>query len=147
MKKIEAFEMWCLRKMLRVSYKEHRTNEDVLKAAKHKRSLKEDIIKRKTKYLGHVLRKNGLQRQLMEACITGSRGRGRPRHSWLHNIKQSMGMSYTDLIRAADDRPEFRRRVDQMFRSWTGPSVTVSNCAVSWHNYSEDYPQSSPGDN
>ena len=117
MKKIEAFEMWCLRKMLRVSYKEHRTNEDVLKAAKHKRSLKEDIIKRKTKYLGHVLRKNGLQRQLMEACITGSRGRGRPRHSWLHNIKQSMGMSYTKLVRAADDRPEFRRRVDQMFRS------------------------------
>jgi hypothetical protein len=117
MKKLEAFEMWCLRKMLRVSYKEHKTNEEVMKVANHKRSLKAEIIRRKTRYLGHILRKNGMQRQLMEACVVGSRGRGRPRHTWLHNIKQSMGMTYTQLVRAADDRCTFRRRVEEMFSS------------------------------
>ena len=117
MKRIEAFEMWCLRKMLKVSYKEHRTNESVLKAAGHSRSLKSEILKRKTKYLGHTIRKNGLQRQLMEACIEGSRGRGRPRHTWLHNVKQSMGMTYTELVRAAEDRSSFRLTVEQMFSS------------------------------
>ena len=89
MKKLEAFEMWCFRKMLRASYKEHLANEDVLKAAKHKRSLKSDILKRKTKYLGH-----GMQRQLTHGVIEGGRGRGRPRHTWLHNINQSMGVTY-----------------------------------------------------
>ena len=117
MKKLEAFEMWCLRKMLRVSYKEHKTNEDVLKAANHKRSLKADIIRRKTRYLGHILRKNGMQRQLMEAWVVGSRGRGRPRHTWIHNIKKSMGMSYTELVRMADDRSTFRQRIEEMFSS------------------------------
>ena len=81
MKKLEAFEMWCIRKMLRVSYTEHRTNEEVMRAANHKRSMKEEIIKRKARYLGHILRKNGIQRQLMEATVVGSRGRGRPRHT------------------------------------------------------------------
>ena len=100
-----------------ILYNEHRTNEDVLKAAGHSRSLKTEILKRKTKYLGHTIRKNGLQRQLMEACIEGSRGRGRPRHTWLHNVKQSMGMTYTELVRAAEDRSSFRLTVEQMFSS------------------------------
>jgi hypothetical protein len=113
-KKIEAFEMWCLRKMLKVSYTEHRSNENVRKAAKYNRKIKADILKRKTRYLGHILRKNGLQRQIMEAYIEGRRGRGRPRHTWLHNIKREMEMSYIQLVRAADDRVEFRRRVEAM---------------------------------
>ena len=100
-----------------MSYKEHRTNEEVMRAANHKRSLKEDIIKRKARYLGHIMRKNGLQRQLMEATVVGSRGRGRPRHTWLHNIKQYMGMTYTELVRTADDRSTFRKSVEQMFSS------------------------------
>ena len=60
-KKIEAFEMWAFRKMMKISYKDHMTNVEVLKRAKHKRSLKNEIMLRRTKYLGHALRKNGLQ--------------------------------------------------------------------------------------
>ena len=116
-KKIEAFEMWALRKMLKISYQEHKTNEEVLKRAKHKRSLKADIIGRKTKYLGHSIRKNGLQRQIFEASIEGSRGRGRPRHTWLHNITAGMKRSYTEIVRLADDRAKFRREVEQMISS------------------------------
>ena len=117
MKKIEAFEMWCLRKMLKVSYTEHRTNEEVMRVARHKRSLKTEILKRKARYLGHTLRKNGMQRQLMESCIEGSRGRGRPRHTWLHNVRKCMGMTYTELVRAADDRDTFRRSIEEMVSS------------------------------
>ena len=117
MKKIEAFEMWCLRKMLKVSYKEHRTNEEVMRLAGHQRSLKAEIIKRKAKYLGHTLRKNGMQRQILESVIEGSRGRGRPRHTWLHNVKHSLGMSYTEIVRAADDRQRFRQCIEEIVSS------------------------------
>ena len=117
MKRIEGFEMWCLRKMLKVSYKEHKTNEEVMRVAGYKRSLKMDILKRKAKYLGHTLRKNGMQRQMMEAYIEGSRGRGRPRHTWIHNVKKCMGMTYTELVRAADDRKLFRRAIEEMVSS------------------------------
>ena len=117
MKRIEGFEMWCLRKMLKVSYKEHKTNEEVMSVAGYKRSLKMDILRRKAKYLGHTLRKNGMQRQLLEAYIEGSRGRGRPRHTWLHNVKKGMQMTYTELVRAADDRVQFRLAVEKMVSS------------------------------
>ena len=78
-KRLEAFELWTLRKMMKVSWKDKKTNEEVMKRAKCKRSLKENIMKRKARYLGHVLRKNGLQRQILDATTEGSRGRGRPR--------------------------------------------------------------------
>ena len=116
-KKIEAFEMWAFRKMMKISYKEHMTNVEVLKRAKHKRSLKNEIMLRKAKYLGHALRKNGLQRDLLESNVEGGRGRGRPRHTWLHNISKEMEMSYVELVRAADDRSSFRRRIEEIFRS------------------------------
>ena len=116
-KKIEAFEMWAFRKMMKISYKEHMTNVEVLKRAKHKRSLKNEIMLRKTKYLGHALRKNGLQRDLLESNVEGGRGRGRPRHTWLHNVSKEMEMSYVELVRAADDRSSFRRRIEEIFRS------------------------------
>ena len=76
---------------------------EVLKRANHKRSLKNEIMLRKTKYLGHALRKNGMQRGLLESNVVGGRGRGRPRHTWLHNIRKEMGVSYVDLVRTADD--------------------------------------------
>ena len=116
-KRIEAFEMWALRKMMKISYTAHMTNEEVLKKAKHSRNLKNEIMLRKTKYLGHALRRNGLQRGLLESEVVGGRGRGRPRHTWMHNICKESSMSYVELVRAADDRPSFRRRVEEIFRS------------------------------
>ena len=116
-KRIEAFEMWALRKMMKISYTEHMTNEEVLKKANHRRNLKNEILLRKTKYLGHALRRNGLQRGLLESTVVGGRGRGRPRHTWMHNICKETSMSYVELVRAADDRSSFRRRIEEIFRS------------------------------
>ena len=68
--------MWLYRKMLRISWKEHNTNGEVLHKIKTKRSLLNTIKKRKCQYFGHIIRGNGVQRLLMEGRINGRRGRG-----------------------------------------------------------------------
>ena len=114
-KRIEAFEMWMYRKMMKVSYTEHKTNEEVLKKANAKRSLKKEMMLRKTKYMGHALRRNGLQRGLLEAEVVGGRGRGRPRHTWVHNICKEAEMSYVQLVRLADNRTAFHQHIEEIF--------------------------------
>ena len=116
-KRLEAFELWALRKMMKVSWKDKKTNEEVMKRAKCKRSLKENIMKRKARYLGHVLRRNGLQRQLLDATTEGSRGRGRPRHTWIHHAKKDLNMTYVQIVRSVQDRQLFRRTVEEMISS------------------------------
>ena len=64
--KLQAFEMWLYRRMLRISWKEHETNREVLHKMKTKGSLLNTIKKRKCQYFGHILRGNGVQRLLME---------------------------------------------------------------------------------
>ena len=84
---LEAFEMKLYRRMLRISWKEHKTNGEVLHKMKTKRSLLNTMKKRKCQYFGHIIRGNGVQRLLMEGRINGRRGQGRPRTMWTDNIK------------------------------------------------------------
>src|SRR6218665_3710917 len=77
-KRIEAFEMWIWRRMERISWTEHRTNEKVLKKVEEK-SLMDIIRTRQKNWIGHMLRGNSLQREIMEGRMEGKRGRGRPR--------------------------------------------------------------------
>ena len=72
--KLEAFEMWLYRRMLRISWKEHKTNGEVLHKMKTKRSLLNTIKKRKCQYFGHIIRGDGVQRLLMEGRINSRRG-------------------------------------------------------------------------
>ena len=106
--KLEAFEMWLYRRMLRISWKEHKTNGEVLHKMKTKRSLSNTIKKRKCQYFGHIIRGNGVQRLLMEGRINSRRGRGRPRTMWTDNIKEWTKISYNDCIRVAQDRERWR---------------------------------------
>ena len=106
--KLQAFEMWLCRRMLRISWKEHKTNGEVLHKMKTKRSLLNTIKKRKCQYFGHIIRGNGVQRLLMEGRINGRRGRGRPRTMWTDNIKEWTKISYNDCIRVAQDRERWR---------------------------------------
>ena len=71
--KLEAFEMWLYRRMLRISWKEHKTNGEVLHKMKTKRYYQK---KKKCQYFGHIIRRNGVQRLLMEGRINGRGGRG-----------------------------------------------------------------------
>ena len=92
--------MWLYRRMLRISWKEHKTNADVLHKMKTKRSLLNTIKKRKCQYFGHIIRRDGIQRLLMEGRINGRRGRGRPRTMWTDNIKEWTKMSYNGLYQS-----------------------------------------------
>ena len=112
--KIEAFEMWLWRKCLKISYTEHKTNKDVLEAVGESRMLKKEIINRKLQYFGHIIRKNGIQKKLLDAEVEGSRGRGRPPTSWLGNIKQWTRTSYSDLSEQVRDRSCWRRIISNV---------------------------------
>ena len=100
--------MWLYRRMLRISWKEHKTNGEVLHKMKTKRSLLNTIKKRKCQYFGHIIRGDGVQRLLMEGRINSRRGRGRLRTMWTDNIKEWTKISYYDCIRVAQDRERWR---------------------------------------
>ena len=74
-KRIEAFEMWIWRRMERISWTEHITNEEVMKKVEEKRYLMDIIRTRQKNWIGHILRGNSLQRKIMEGRMEGERGR------------------------------------------------------------------------
>ena len=106
--KLEAFQMWLYRRILRISWKEHKTNGEILHKMKTKRSLLNTIRKSKCQYFGHIIRGDRVQRLLMKGRINGRRGRGRPRTMWTDNIKEWTKISYNDCIRVAQDRERWR---------------------------------------
>ena len=88
MKKIEAFELWVWRRLLRVPGTSRTTNEGVLGQIKKERSLFNTIRKRQLTYYGHINRAgNSLEKLIMQGKIKGKRGRGRPATKWFDNIK------------------------------------------------------------
>ena len=111
MKKIRAFEMWCYRRMLRISWKEHQRNEDILKKVNVKERLTQQLVKRKIRYAGHIMRGSSgpLLKLALEGKINGKRGRGRPRRSWMDDIKEwSDQKTYAEVKRKAEDRDVWR---------------------------------------
>lgn len=111
-RKIEAFEMWTIRRMLRISWKQKVTNAEVLHRAKVSRELLRTMKARKTRYFGHLIRQDGLQKRLLEGKVNGKRLRGRQRSSWMSNIKDWTRLkSYSKCVRAATDRMVWRRIV------------------------------------
>ena len=107
-KRIHAFEMWLFRKMLRISYQEHITNEEVLRRVQEKRTLLQTIKKRKCTFFGHVVRNDGLQRHLLEGRVEGARQKGRPRRQWTTDILEWMGVRYGEAVRAAQNRKKWQ---------------------------------------
>ncbi|KAL1446308.1 hypothetical protein WDU94_012325 [Cyamophila willieti] len=103
-KKLEAFEMWLYRRMLRISWTEHVTNVEVLRQMKKSRELMNIIKTRKLNYLGHIMRnesKYSLLQLIMQGKIDGRRGPGRRRISWLHNLRKWTGKTSAELFRIA----------------------------------------------
>ena len=104
-KRIDAFEIWTYRQMLRISWKEHKPNEEVLNMMKTSLKIMKIIKKRKCEYFGHFIRTpNSIKRLLLEARIDGKRGRGRPRTMWMDNIKDWINLSYKECTRNAENR-------------------------------------------
>ena len=106
-------DLRCLRQVLRVSWTAKRTNKWVLETAAVSRSLLASVKEMKLAYYGHVLRKKGdcMEKELIQGTTPGSHTWGRPKMTWIDNIKSWTGLSLTDLIRKVEDRHQWRNIV------------------------------------
>ena len=113
-KKVQAFENKSLRRLLGISWREHKTNEYVRKKVEDivgpQETLLATVKRRKLAWFGHVTRHNSLSKTIMQGTVAGGRRRGRQRKSWGDNIKEWTAMTTPDLLRAADNRTEWRRK-------------------------------------
>ena len=93
--RLEAMEMWCWRRMMKISWTERRSNESVLETIGGGRELLATIRKRQMAFLGHVIRADGLENLAVTGRIAGSRSRGRPRVKYLDRMKEYIGGGVT----------------------------------------------------
>ena len=101
--KIEAMEMWCLRRIGNIKWSDRVTNESVIQKLGTKRQLLQNIQKRKTKYFGHIKRKKNMLTTSLEGKLEGKRPRGRPRNMWMTDIKEwTTQCAYACTQKAAD---------------------------------------------
>ena len=98
--RLDAFEMWVYRRVLKISWMEKITNEEVLRRMGTGREIVRQFKTRTLQYLGHLIRHNTSQIQLIE----GRRSRGQPRNTWTTDITTTNGMKYYQLKRAGEDR-------------------------------------------
>ena len=78
-RRLEAFEMWIWRRMKRVSWMEHKTNEEILQMVGEERSMMETIRRRQRNWIGHIMRSDTIVRDIIEGRMEGKKTRGRPR--------------------------------------------------------------------